>query len=75
MKCVICKSGETRAGTTTITFDEAHMTLVVRGVPAQACQNCGEAYVSEETTAYLLQLVDEAASAGVKVDVREYIAA
>jgi len=42
MKCVICKHGETREGTTTVTFDRDGMTLVVKDVPAQVCTNCGE---------------------------------
>ena len=47
MKCVICKHGETKEGTTTVTFDRDGMTLVVKDVPAQVCTNCGEDYVDE----------------------------
>ena len=75
MKCVICKHGETRTGTTTITFADGQMTLVVRNVPAQVCENCGEAYVDETITVELRKLAEEAAHAGVHVDVREYKAA
>jgi len=75
MKCVICKHGETRSGTTTVTLEREGMTLVFKGVPAQVCQNCGEAYLDEATTARLLATAQEAARAGVQVDVREYVAA
>ncbi len=75
MKCVICKHGETRSGTTTVTLEREGMTLVFKGVPAQVCQNCGEAYLDEATTARLLMTAEEAARAGVQVDVREYVAA
>lgn len=51
------------------------LTLVVKGVPAQVCENCGEEYVNETTTARLLQVAEEAVQAGVQVDVREYVAA
>jgi len=48
---------------------------VIKGVPAMVCSNCGEEYVTEETTARLLKSAEDAARAGVQVDVREYIAA
>jgi len=51
------------------------MTLVFKRVPAQVCENCGEAYLDEATTAHLLATAQEAARAGVQVDVREYVAA
>jgi hypothetical protein len=46
------------------------LTLVVKGVPAQVCENCGEEYADEATTARLLQVAEEAAQTGVQVDVR-----
>ena len=51
------------------------MTLVVKGVPARVCPNCGEEYVDEETAARLLHAAEEAARAGVQVEIREYVAA
>jgi YgiT-type zinc finger domain-containing protein len=75
MKCVICKSGETQPGTATVTLEREGMTLVIQGVPAMVCANCGEEYVDEDTSAHLLKTAEEAAQAGVRVDVREYIAA
>ena len=75
IKCVICKHGETHAGTTTVTLTRGGMTLVFRGVPAQVCDTCGEEYVDEATTAHLLAVAEEAAAAGVQVEVREYVAA
>ena len=50
------------------------MTLVTKGVPARICENCGEEYVEEETTARLLAAADEAERAGVLVDVRHFVA-
>ncbi len=73
MECVICKHGETRPGTATITLTRNSTVLVVKGVPADVCANCGEEYVGEATTAHLLRTAEEAARAGVEVDVREYV--
>lgn len=72
MKCVICKHGETRPGAATLTLSRDGTTLVIKGVPASVCANCGEEYVDEATTARLLRTAEEAVRAGVKVDIREY---
>lgn len=72
MKCVICKQAETQPGRTTVTLERGGLTLVVKGVPARICPNCGEEYVDEQTTTRLLQIAEEVARAGVQVDIREY---
>lgn len=75
MKCVVCKHGETKAGHTTITLERAGTTLVIKGVPARICDNCGEAYVDEAITIQLLELAEAAFKAGVQIEVRQFIAA
>ena len=74
MKCVICKHGETRPGSATVMLERDDMTLIVKSVPAQVCENCGEEYVDEDTTIQLLQQAEEAARVGVQVEVRTYVA-
>jgi len=73
MKCVICRSGETRPGTTTVTLERGGTTLVFRKTPARVCENCGEAYVDAQTTGQLLEAAEAALRAGVQVDVREFV--
>jgi YgiT-type zinc finger domain-containing protein len=75
MTCVICKLGETHPGTATVTLERDDMTLVIKNVPALICGNCGEQYLDEETTTHLLTTAQEAAGAGVLVDVRSFVAA
>lgn len=75
MKCVICKRGETKPGASTLTLTRNGTTLVVKNVPAEVCSNCGEAYIDEGITARLLRTAEDAARAGVEVDVREYVSA
>ena len=72
MKCVICRQGETRPGKVTVTLERDSLTLVVKSVPAQVCENCGEAYVEAEVTRRLLQTAREALRAGVEVEIREF---
>lgn len=74
MKCAVCKRGETREGQTTVTLEREGAALVVRKVPAQVCENCGEAYLDAEVTRRLLQAAQEALRAGVQVDIREFAA-
>jgi YgiT-type zinc finger domain-containing protein len=74
MKCVICKKGETKAGTATVTLDKNGATLVFKGVPARICNNCGEEYVDENIAASLLKSAADAAQSGIQVEVRQYIA-
>ncbi len=75
MKCVICKHGSTTAGQVTVTLQKNDTTLVIKHVPAEVCNNCGEEYVAEDTTAHLLKTAEGIAHAGVEVDIREYVAA
>ena len=75
MKCVICKHGETREAPITITLERDDLTLVIKGVPAQVCDNCGEEYVDQTAAARLLQQADNAAKSGVQLEVRRYAAA
>ncbi len=75
MKCVICKTGDTRAGKTSVTLERDGATLVFKGVPASVCATCGEEYVDGEITARLLKSAEEAARSGIEVEIRQYTAA
>jgi len=74
MTCVICKRRTSRPGKATITLERADTTVIVKGVPARVCDNCGEEYVDEDTSRRL-EIVETAARGGVQVDVREFVAA
>ena len=72
MKCPICKHGETTAGVATVTLEPGGLTLVVKAVPAQVCDNCGEVYVDEQATAQLLEEAAAEARAGTEINVRHF---
>lgn len=72
MKCPICRHGETHASTVTVPLERGSMTIVFREVPAQVCENCGEAYHDEAITNALIQQAEQAAMAGVEIDVRRF---
>jgi len=60
MKCVICKQGKTKVGTTTVTLERGSSIMVFKKVPAQICENCGEYYLSEAVSERLLLLAEDA---------------
>ena len=74
MKCTICGQAEPRAGTTTVTVERDGATLVMKGVPALVCPNCGEDYVNEETARRISAVAAEVVEKGVRVEVRQYAA-
>jgi YgiT-type zinc finger domain-containing protein len=75
MRCAICRNGETCPGSATVTLERDGTTLIVRGVPAEVCENCGEEYVDDSVASRLLKTAEEASRAGAHLDVREFAAA
>lgn len=74
MKCVICKQGQTHNGKTTVTLEREKTTVVIKEVPAEVCENCGEYYLSEETTEKVQALAEQAVKLGVEIEVLRYAA-
>ena len=74
MKCVICKQGQTHDGLTTVTLDRGRTTVVIKDVPAQICENCGQYYLSEEVTEKVQNLAQQAFLQGVEIEVLRYAA-
>jgi YgiT-type zinc finger domain-containing protein len=72
MKCAICKNGETRSGAATVTLERGGATVVIKDVPAEVCRNCGEYYLSEDRTAEVMGLAEEAEKRGAEVAVLRY---
>jgi YgiT-type zinc finger domain-containing protein len=75
MRCVVCRSGEAKPGTATVTIERDGAVVVVRGVPARICENCGEEYLEEGEVARLQVLVEATMTPGVRFEVRDYLAA
>lgn len=74
MKCTMCGQAEPRAGTTTVTVERSGATLVMKGVPALICPNCGEDFVSEDAAKRISAAAAEVVAKGVSVEVRQYAA-
>jgi YgiT-type zinc finger domain-containing protein len=74
MQCVICKQGETRPGTATVTLERNSATVVIKDVPADICENCGEYYLSEEMTDKVLAMAKDAVAHDTEIEVRRFAA-
>ena len=74
MTCVICKHGETVPGTTTVLLQRGETTVVIKNVPAEICDNCGEYYLSEEITRRVLALAEAAVAQGAEIEVLRFAA-
>jgi YgiT-type zinc finger domain-containing protein len=74
MKCVICKTGETRAGTATVTLHREETTVIVKGTPAEVCRNCGEYYLDEVVARKVYEQADEAARRRAELEILSYAA-
>ncbi|MDX5335674.1 type II toxin-antitoxin system MqsA family antitoxin [Marinobacter sp.] len=74
MKCAICKNGETHSGTTTVTMTRGEATIVVKNVPAEVCDNCGEYYLDEAISAKILTMAEEAIKQNHEVEVIQFAA-
>ena len=72
MRCVICKHGELEPGVTSILFEQVGCTIVMKEVPANICNTCGESYVDDKVAQKLLDQVNTAVHQGIVVDVRKY---
>lgn len=74
MKCAICKNGEAHPGTTTVTMTRGEATIVVKNVPAEVCDNCGEYYLDEAISAKILTMAEEAIKQNHEVEVIQFAA-
>jgi YgiT-type zinc finger domain-containing protein len=74
MKCIICKEGETYIGKVTVPLQRGETTVLIKGVPAEVCNNCGEYYLSDEVTGQVLNLGEEAVKKGVEVEILRFAA-
>jgi len=74
MTCVLCKNGETKPGVVTVTLQRDNTTIIIKGVPAEICENCGEYYLNEEVSAKVLAQAEAAAAKGVGLEMTAYAA-
>ena len=74
MECVICKTGETRPGHVTVNSQREGVTLLIKDVPAEICDNCGEYYLREAVAERVMQQAETAAGKNVELEILYFAA-
>ena len=74
MKCVICKTGHTHPGIATVTLQRDNSVVVIRDVPADICDDCGEYYLSEPVAKRIYADADATVQRHVEVKILRYAA-
>ena len=74
MSCALCRNGEIRPGRATVTLQRGRTTVILKEVPADVCPNCGEYYLSEDTTARVLDRAEAAARSGAEIEIAAFAA-
>lgn len=74
MKCQLCKNGTTEKGSVTVTLERGTTVVLIKNVPAEICENCGEYYLDEKTTYNILAKAELAAKNNAEVEILQYAA-
>ena len=74
MNCVICKTGDSQPGFTTVTLQRGDTTVVIKDVPAEVCRDCGEYYLDETVTRHVYRQADDAVERHAEVEIVRYAA-
>ncbi|MBF0131126.1 MAG: type II toxin-antitoxin system MqsA family antitoxin [Magnetococcales bacterium] len=74
MKCIFCRNGETQPGETTVTLEREGTTVLIKAVPADICDNCGEYYLSDKVTEQVLARAQQARENGAEIEILRFAA-
>lgn len=74
MICVLCR-GRMKPGKTDLTLRRDRSVVVVEGVPALVCENCGEASLDAATAQAVHELAEREVARGVALEFCKYPAA
>lgn len=74
ISCVICKEGNLKKGTTTVTLERGNTVVVIKSVPAMVCDDCGEYMLSEKVTNSIMKILDDAVKNGASIEMINYAA-
>ena len=69
MKCIVCKTGETEMGKTTVTLRRGGTVVIVEEVDAHICDNCGHYYLDSDTAKTVMAKLKDALKRGTKLEI------
>ncbi|MBI4964375.1 MAG: type II toxin-antitoxin system MqsA family antitoxin [Desulfomonile tiedjei] len=74
MRCTLCKLGETSPGMVTVTLERGEATVIIKEVPGQVCENCGEYYLDQAVAERVLSMAEDAVSRNTEVEIIRFAA-
>ncbi|KAF0101312.1 MAG: hypothetical protein FD187_3125 [bacterium] len=74
MKCALCKTGQTHPGKTTVTLQRGDSVVVIRDVPAEICEDCGEYFLDELTARRVYADAEQSFARRVEVEIQRFAA-
>jgi YgiT-type zinc finger domain-containing protein len=74
MNCAICRNGTTKPGHATVTVQRGETTVILKRVPADVCDTCGEYYLSGGVTEQVLEKAEAAVKSGAEVEILRFAA-
>jgi len=74
MNCVICKNGTTAEGFVTVTLQRNSSIIIIKNVPAEVCDNCGEYYLNDDVAGTVLRIAEKATENNPEVEILQYAA-
>jgi YgiT-type zinc finger domain-containing protein len=74
MKCAICKNGNTHPGQTSVFLQRGNAMVIIKEVPADICDNCGEYYLDDTVTSETLRYAEDALQKGTEIGIVRYAA-
>jgi YgiT-type zinc finger domain-containing protein len=63
-----------RPGNVTITLQRGETTVIIKEVPAQVCENCGEYYLEDTIAERVLSMAEDAVKKNVEVEILRFAA-
>ena len=75
MNCLICKVGTYEPGKVTVKIERGSSIVLIKEVPAEVCDVCGNYLVDQKTTKEILDIANKAFDNGTELEVRKLIAA
>ncbi len=74
MRCFVCKSGSVKPGRATYFVERGGHVAVIRDVPAEVCEQCGEEYFESETARLVYDMAERLLTEGGEVEIKKFAA-
>lgn len=73
MLCVLCK-GEMKSGKVNFPVDKEDNFILIKGVPAEICEQCGEVFLKDDVAAAIEKIAKTAKATNVEFEILRFAA-